>query len=57
MVCPAAWWKRWLLFSLAALQGARLAKTLSQKKRADVPRRISQNGLQPIQITSSVRFR
>src|SRR5882762_6715835 len=48
---------RWLLFSLAALQGARLAKTLSQKKRADVPRRISQNGLQPIQITSSVRFR
>jgi sulfoxide reductase heme-binding subunit YedZ len=48
---------RWLLFSLAALQGARLAKTLSQKKRADVLRRISQNGLQPIQITSSVRFR
>src|SRR5713101_7751061 len=48
---------RWLLFPLAALQGARLAKTLSQKKHADVPRRISQNGLQPIQITSSVRFR
>jgi len=48
---------RWLLFSLAALQGARLAKTLSQKKRGDVPRRISQNGLQPIRITSSVRFR
>jgi sulfoxide reductase heme-binding subunit YedZ len=48
---------RWLLFSLAALQGARLAKTLSQKKRHDVPRRISQNGLRPIQITSSVRFR
>jgi len=48
---------RWLLFSLAALQGARLAKTLSQKKRPDSPRRISQNGLQPIQVTSSVRFR
>jgi len=48
---------RWLLFLLAALQGARLAKTLWQKKRPDIPRRISQNGLQPIQITSSVRFR
>lgn len=48
---------RWLLFSLAALQGMRLAKTLSQKKRPNIPRRISQNGLQPIQITSSVRFR
>ena len=35
---------RWLLFSLAALQGARLAKTLSRKKRPDVPRRISQKG-------------
>ncbi len=48
---------RWLLFSLAALQGARLAKTLLQKKRPDVPRRISQNRLQPVQIASSVRFR
>src|SRR6266404_1742988 len=47
---------RWLLFLLAALQVARLAKTLSQKKRPDVPRRVSQNRLQPIQITSSVRF-
>ena len=48
---------RWLLFSLAALQGARLAKTLSQKKRPNIPRHVSENGLQPIQITSSVRFR
>src|SRR6266436_1409641 len=48
---------RWLLFSLAALQGARLAKTLLQKKRPDVPRRISQNRLQQVQIASSVRFR
>jgi sulfoxide reductase heme-binding subunit YedZ len=48
---------RWLLFSLAALQGARLAKTLSQKKRPDVPRRISQNRLKPVQVPSSVRSR
>jgi sulfoxide reductase heme-binding subunit YedZ len=48
---------RWLLFLLATLQGARLAKTLSQKKRPDVPRRISQNGLQPVQIPSSVHSR
>jgi len=48
---------RWLLFLLATLQGARLAKTLSQKKRPDVPRRISQNGLHPVQIPSSVHSR
>jgi methionine sulfoxide reductase heme-binding subunit len=48
---------RWLLFSLAALQGARLAKTLSQKKRPDVPRSISQNRLKPVQVPSSVRSR
>ena len=46
---------RWLLFSLAALQGARLAKTLLQKKRPDFSGRISQNALQPVQIPSSVR--
>ena len=48
---------RWLLFLLATLQGARLAKTLSQKKRPDVPHRISQNGLHPVQIPSSVHSR
>jgi methionine sulfoxide reductase heme-binding subunit len=44
---------RWLFFPLAALQLARLAKTLSQKKCQDLPRRISQNGLQAVQIPSS----
>jgi methionine sulfoxide reductase heme-binding subunit len=44
---------RWLFFSLAALQLARLAKILSQKKRQDLPRRMSQNGLQAVQIPSS----
>jgi len=48
---------RWLLFPLAALQLARLAKTLSRKKRPDLPRRMSQKGLQPVQIPSSPRFR
>jgi sulfoxide reductase heme-binding subunit YedZ len=46
---------RWLLLPLAALQLARLAKTLSQKKRQDLPGRISQNALQPVQIPNSVR--
>jgi methionine sulfoxide reductase heme-binding subunit len=46
---------RWLLLPLAALQLARLAKTLSQKKRQDLPDRISQNALQPVQLPSSVR--
>ena len=46
---------RWLLLPLAALQLARLAKMLSQKKRQDLPGRISQNALQPVQIPSSVR--
>ena len=48
---------RWLLFPLAALQLARLAKTFSRKKCPDLPRRLSQNGLQAVQIPSSVRFR
>jgi methionine sulfoxide reductase heme-binding subunit len=46
---------RWLLFPLAALQLARLARTLWQKKRQDLPRRISQSGLRPVQIPSAVR--
>ena len=46
---------RWPLLLLAALQLARLAKTLSQKKRPDFSGRISQNALQPVQIPSSVR--
>jgi sulfoxide reductase heme-binding subunit YedZ len=48
---------RWLLFPLAALQLARLAKTLSRKKRQNLSRRISQNGLQAVPIPSSLRFR
>jgi methionine sulfoxide reductase heme-binding subunit len=36
---------RWLLLPLAALQLARLAKTLSQKKRQDLPRRINRRTL------------
>src|SRR6266404_4965909 len=46
---------RWLLFPLAALQLARFAKTLSRRKRQDLPGRISQNALQRVQIPSSVR--
>ena len=48
---------RWLLFPLAALQLARLAKTLSRKKGQNLSRRISQNGLQAVPIPSSLRFR
>jgi sulfoxide reductase heme-binding subunit YedZ len=48
---------RWLLFLLAGLQLARLAKTFLRKKRPDLPRRMSQNGLQAVRIPSSVRFR
>ena len=36
---------RWLLFPLAALQLARLAKTFLQKKRQDLPRRINKRTL------------
>jgi sulfoxide reductase heme-binding subunit YedZ len=36
---------RWLLFPLAALQLARLAKTLLQKKRQELPRRINKRTL------------
>jgi sulfoxide reductase heme-binding subunit YedZ len=48
---------RWLLFPLAALQLARLAKTLSRKKGQNLSRRISQNKLQAVPIPSSLRFR
>ncbi len=48
---------RRLLFPLAALQLARFAKTLSQRKRQDLPHRVSQNGLQAVQIPSSGRSR
>ena len=48
---------RWLLFPLVALQLARLAKMLLRKKSQSLPHRISQNGLQPVQIPSSVHSR
>jgi sulfoxide reductase heme-binding subunit YedZ len=48
---------RWLLFPLAALQLARLAKMFLRKKSQSLPHRISQNGLQPVQIPSSVHSR